>query len=339
MIARESGDSRSPRISVVMPVHNVATYLPAALTCIRRQTFADFECVVVDDGSTDDSRQCLQRCAEEDPRFRLVSIVRSGIVTALNRGLEIARGELIARMDGDDLCHPDRLRRQVEYLDSHPDCVAVSSRVLLVDPDGRPIWRTPRHDRHTTIERALLEGNGAAFVHAAALMRAQAIRNINGYRKQCEFAEDLDLFLRLAEVGRLHVVADTLYFWRQHLASVGHARVTEQFHATCRAVQEGRSRRGISDDRFAPLQMPAVRTVDEREAAWARMAAVGAFPTTMTKYLHRVMKRRPFSASTWFLSLLCVLSVIKNAGTQAIFPSFPRDVSWAETWALLRESP
>jgi glycosyltransferase involved in cell wall biosynthesis len=109
-----------PALSIVMPVRDAAGTLDECLASIARQSFADYELLIVDDGSTDDSVDCVQRWAEKDARIRLIRRTAQGIVSALNAGLSAARAPLVARMDADDRMHTERLRLQVGYLQQHP---------------------------------------------------------------------------------------------------------------------------------------------------------------------------------------------------------------------------
>ena len=111
-------------VSVVIPVHNAARYLTAAINSILNQTYRDLEVVTVDDGSTDSSGAILAHCATRDSRIRVITRNNTGIVGALNDGIAAAHGDLIARMDADDISLPRRLERQVAYLTDHPECVA-----------------------------------------------------------------------------------------------------------------------------------------------------------------------------------------------------------------------
>src|ERR1700726_1508117 len=120
-----------PTISVLMPVYNAERYVAEAVESILSQTFADFEFIIIDDGSKDRSLAILEEYAARDPRIRLVSRPNTGIVKALNQGLALASGELVARMDADDIAMPERLAKQRDYLADHPECVMVGSRVLV----------------------------------------------------------------------------------------------------------------------------------------------------------------------------------------------------------------
>src|SRR5205823_4798077 len=125
-----------PVISVVMPVYNAASYVADAVKSIMAQTFDDFEFIAVNDGSTDRSEAILNEFARADRRIRVISRANTGIVGALNDGIAAAEAELIARMDADDVSSPQRLQRQLAYMQAHPECVALGGRVIGTDPYG-----------------------------------------------------------------------------------------------------------------------------------------------------------------------------------------------------------
>ena len=113
--------SSPPRVSILMPVHNEAVFLPAALSSLTKQTLIEWELVVVDDGSSDATPEMLAEAALRDPRIRVIRQNSDGLVHALNAGLAACRAPIIARMDGDDICHPRRLECQVAFLDANPN--------------------------------------------------------------------------------------------------------------------------------------------------------------------------------------------------------------------------
>jgi glycosyltransferase involved in cell wall biosynthesis len=236
----------TPRVSVVIPVYNAQAHLGEALTSVLTQTFADFELIVVNDGSTDRTPAILRDFARRDPRVRVVSRPNTGIVGALNDGLAAARGQMIARMDADDVCLPDRFARQVAYLDQHPECVLLGAMVSVIDPHGLVLYESERLLEHEELDRELMKGRGGVIRHPVAMIRRDALHTAGGYRPQYQWAEDLDLFLRLAEIGRVANLPDTLLLYRQHPQSVNRTRFQQQARLITAAVREAASRRGVS---------------------------------------------------------------------------------------------
>jgi glycosyltransferase involved in cell wall biosynthesis len=197
-----------------MPVYNAQAYVRQATESILNQTFGDFEFIIINDGSTDDSRKILEELARRDARIRLVSRPNTGYTKALNEALGMARAPYLARMDADDISLPDRFEKQLEYLRAHPECVLVGSRILTIDPFGSPLYE-PRHKLvHEAIEAELLAGVGWAIVHPASMMVREVVDALGGYRPEMEPSEDLDLFLRLAEKGKIANLPEVLLHYR-----------------------------------------------------------------------------------------------------------------------------
>ena len=207
-----------------MPVRDAAATLEACLDSIQAQNFADFELLVVDDASTDDSRALVAARAGSDPRIRLLDAPQRGLVACLNRGLARARAPLVARMDGDDLMHVDRLAAQQEYLHRHPDVDVVASRVRAF-PDARVEagmreylrWQNACVDGDAMRDEIYVE---CPITHPSAMFRRRTVIGDGGYRDG-DFPEDYELWLRLTENGRrLAKIGRCLLHWRQHDGSL-----------------------------------------------------------------------------------------------------------------------
>jgi glycosyltransferase involved in cell wall biosynthesis len=228
-----------------MSVYNAELYVASAIKSIIGQTFRDWELLIFDDGSSDSTRQILGRYARRDPRIRLFLNEHRGYVTWLNEGLRGARGAFWARMDADDMALPLRLEKQVAYLRQHPDCVAVGAEAMQMDAAGWPLGRLSVPLEHEQIEASLWEGLGEALCHPAAMFRRDALLVVGGYRKECELAEDVDLYLRLGEVGRLANLPDVLLRYRRHFTSVTASRQMQHGEALRRGLQSAYQRRGL----------------------------------------------------------------------------------------------
>jgi glycosyltransferase involved in cell wall biosynthesis len=296
-----------PTVSVLLPVYNAERYLREAIGSILTQTFADFELIAVDDGSTDRSPAILSDLAARDPRIRIITRPNGGIASALNDGLAAATGEFIARMDADDISLPQRFERQVEYLRAHPDCVLLGSRVLLVDPFDTPLYESNHGPDHEEIERLFLGGEGWAVVHPAAMMRTAAMRSAGGYRTEYVPIEDLDLFLRLLEPGgRAANLPDVLLHYRQHANSANRTRFAEQEEKKRACVADAYQRRGrpFPADWAPPPRRQLMPAEELRQWAWAavnrRRAGVAR------RHAIRVLGMQPFARSSWKL-MYCAL--------------------------------
>lgn len=291
------------RVSVVMPVRNGARYLKDAIDSVLGQTYRQFQFVIVDDGSTDATPKILHSYAARDSRIELLRTPGRGIVTALNEGISHATGEYVARMDGDDVCLPERLERQVAWLDARPECVLVGSRVLLMDEEGEPIREWCGELAHEEIDQAHMEW-GWPVVHPAVMMRRAAVEAVGGYRKKYEHVEDLDLFLRLAEVGRLCNLPEVLLKYRKHMGSVCQTKGAEQERLKAELYQETRERRGIG----GPMRIPTVREVRESEVhrLWGWWALQAGHLKTARKHAAAALKGGPLSVEAWRLMYCAV---------------------------------
>ena len=208
-----------PRVSVLMPCRDAALHLGAALGSMLAQTFADFELIAIDDASRDDTHALLLRHARQDPRVRVLAGPGRGIVAALQCGEAAASGEIVARMDADDVADPDRLSAQLACFDADPDLAACGTRV-------RYFPREEVRDGALRYERWLnsLTGDDAIrrdrfvecpIAHPTLAVRRAVLDAVGGYRDP-GWPEDYDLVLRLADAGqRLGNVPAVLHHWRE----------------------------------------------------------------------------------------------------------------------------
>jgi glycosyltransferase involved in cell wall biosynthesis len=206
-----------PRVSVLMPVRNAEATLAQALGSVRRQRGVDWECVVVDDGSTDHSRSCLERAASLDARIRIITQPATGIVAALNRGLALCRGEHVARMDADDIMHSDRLHAQTRALDDDRRLIGVGCHVRIF-PRPEPGGGLGEYEAWLNSQRSDADVLRDRFVECPvahpSLMLRRAVLARYLYQER-GWPEDYDLVLRLLCDGqRLGVVPRRLLCWR-----------------------------------------------------------------------------------------------------------------------------
>jgi glycosyltransferase involved in cell wall biosynthesis len=192
-----------PTISVIMPVYNVEKYLAEAVDSILSQSFDDFEFIIVDDGSSDNTFAMVKEYAAKDSRITAIKNEKNlGIVKSLNKALEIAKGRYIARMDGDDICLPDRFKVQVEYLDNHSDIALVYSDPIFIDENSRIMCRPFRPPFDLVIR--LIEPHRCNFVpHDSVMFRRSILSVLGGYNETYKGAEDADMWVRMRESGFL----------------------------------------------------------------------------------------------------------------------------------------
>ena len=206
----EVADVKIPAASVLMPVYNNAPFLDEAVSSILGQSFADFELIIVDDGSDDGSAAILAAWAGRDCRIRVLSNEGNrGIVHSLNRGLAECRGAYVVRMDSDDIALPDRLARQIGTMDADPGIVVLGAAVTCIDAAGREIGMV----RHSLADCPLLRQN--TMIHPTVVIRREVlVRHGLSYLEKYRYAEDYFLWLQLSRFGRLAAIDDVVLRYR-----------------------------------------------------------------------------------------------------------------------------
>jgi glycosyltransferase involved in cell wall biosynthesis len=237
-----------PLLTVVLPVHNCAKYVSAALDSILNQTFRDFELLVVDDGSEDNSVDVVKE--HRDPRIRLVPRPHSGLGATLDYAISQCNNPLIARMDADDWCGRDRLERQVAYLERNSHIGAVGTQFTYFGGDEVAVPSPSLPLGHDEIVRELLKGN-LALCHASLVVRREHLVRAGGYRIR-GVGEDWDMFLRLAEKTRVANLAESLYCWRLHRGNISFGKMFnellgKQYAKECAAIRA----RGLQEPEFS----------------------------------------------------------------------------------------
>jgi glycosyltransferase involved in cell wall biosynthesis len=234
----------NPTVSVLLTVYNNVADLPRALQGLRQQSLSDFEVIAVDDGSTDGSGELLERTASEDGRFRVIRQANTGLVGALQRAVHEARGRLFARQDADDLSGPERLARQVAYLDARPSLTGCGTWSLLVHPEDHHVEAQTMPDHPARLGRLLAQGWNP-FVHGSMMFRSEAYRRVPGYRlRPC--SQDYDLWLQLATEGQLGLLPSLEYAFWFHPGGIsyGHQHVRPAAEALARQLHRERRRNG-----------------------------------------------------------------------------------------------
>lgn len=216
-------NTTTPRISVLLPVFNGAPYLAEAIDSVLAQSHADFELLILNDGSKDDSAAVAKRFT--DPRIRYFEHPNMGLPATLNEGARHARGEFLFRQDQDDLCHPERFARQLAWLDAHPDVALLGTWArIFVDGDPQAAPRYHRHpESHASI--ALCTIFDTAFVHSSVAIRRHAFEAIGGYNcdPMRQPPEDFELWSRMCR--RFHVanLPEVLLDYREVTGSMSRA--------------------------------------------------------------------------------------------------------------------
>jgi glycosyltransferase involved in cell wall biosynthesis len=298
-----------PAASVLLPVYNAEKYLAAAVKSVLAQDYRNFEVLLLNDGSTDGSAAILERFAALDSRCKVHAWPNRGLIATLNAGIQLAAGDVLIRMDADDICRPNRFSRQMTFMQEHPECVAVGSRVMLIDAEGWPITEFFGDELdHNAIDAAHLRGKGGSIVHPSAAISRRAMLQIGGYRPNYPHSEDFDLFLRLAEVGKLANLPEVLLDYRQHADSIGYRYSRVQWESARRAVSDACERRRLRQRTWGPDPVPerAVPSRADMHRKWGWWALGGGNRRTARKHAFKALSISPFDAQTLKLCA-CVL--------------------------------
>jgi glycosyltransferase involved in cell wall biosynthesis len=215
--------SKSPRVTVLMPVYNGEQYLPEAMESILNQSFTDFEFLIINDGSTDQSVSIIN--SYPDPRIQLVENEGNiGLVHTLNRGIDLTKGEFIARMDCDDISMPDRLSKQLALMEQHPE-VGVCGGWIEYFMGRQLLMDFPVSDED--IKQALLSYNPMA--HPAVMIRVKVIKtNHIYYDPEYQHVEDYELWARLAAITCFINIPEVILKYRIHPEQIGRIYSAEQ---------------------------------------------------------------------------------------------------------------
>ena len=247
-----------------MSVYNGERHLALAIQSVLDQTFTDFEFLILDDGSSDATPDIIREFAARESRIRPIIRENRGLIASLNQLLEEARAPIVARMDADDKCFPRRFERQFQYLADNPDCGVVGSWSSDMDENGDPIaCEGPEHPvEHAEFLANMREG-GPLFCHPAVMFRRDLVLEQGGYHAAFSHCEDLDLWLRLASVTRLHNIPERLLCYRHYSGQVSKRHATEQQVGAAVAYEAFRMRDKGQPDPTAQLKvLPPVEQLD-----------------------------------------------------------------------------
>ena len=253
-------------IDVVMSVYNNAKYLPDTMASIAGQTVTDIRIIVIDDGSTDNTREIVTKAQETDRRIIYQYQENAGIVAAVNAGMRLCTAPFVARHDGDDISYPDRFEKEMAYLLANDDCVAVSALARHVDERGSPIGTTTRAKDMKLVDDSAIPANEPYILQPLLMMRRDAFTKAGGYRL-LTVAEDTDLYWRMIRSGVLHILPEVLGDYRIHSGSVSSQSIVSGRRMSAwtqlSALSAQRVRRNLPDVEFTPELQRRIDSQDE----------------------------------------------------------------------------
>lgn len=248
----------TPKVSVVMSVYNGERYLRGAVDSILNQTLRDFEFIIVDDASTDDTWQILTAYARRDSRVALARNEENiGLTRSLNKGLALAQGEYIARMDADDISLPERLKKQVAYLDAHPEVGLLGTWVEIIGEGEERLSVLRRPIDPLFIKWSLLFDN--YLVHSTVMYRRSLVEKLGGYNPS-RYAQDYELWSRMSFETQIAILPEVLVRWRRHPTGITARKLARQ-KAFASEISAGNIRRLLSSDHVSTQTIENMRTL------------------------------------------------------------------------------
>ena len=247
--------NQSPAISVILPVYNAEAYVREAVESILNQTFTDFELIIINDGSTDGSGVILRELAARDTRIVLIEQPNDGAASARNKGLEMARADLIALMDADDVAMPERFALQHARMIQESELAVLGSFIRFMDKVGN-IIRLCKYPLNPKEAAHHLEKRGCPVANPSVMMRRDAVLKIGGYRKVFySYAEDYDLWLRMSDLGyAIANLPQPLLSYRVHGANVSEVHWQAQGQLAIMARLSHRVRKAGLPDPFEGVE-------------------------------------------------------------------------------------
>ncbi len=320
----------TPAVSVIMPVRNGAAYLGESVASIQAQDFTAFELLIIDDGSDDDTPALLSSFAAADPRLRVFHQPPQGIVAALNTAIAQARAPYLARLDADDRARPDRLGKQIAFMEAHPEIGLLGTWAEVIDGAGTRVGRLTPPAEPSRFARVLERTN--PFVHSSVMMRTALVRRLGGYRAAFRAAEDYDLWLRMAEVASIANLAEDLTQYRRHAASQSQRDAVRQAFSGRLAQRAAAARRSGAGDPAAALTAPPDWWADEAETSFYA-DDVGLYRFLDSNEVQAPQYIRAVSARLFRLGH--VERLLAQQRLRAMLREAGRPIGWRHVWIAL----
>ena len=236
-----------PKITILMSVYNGEKYLREAIDSILNQTYKDFEFLIINDGSTDRTPKILQ--SYKDQRIKIINNEKNiGLTKSLNKGLKIAKGEYIARMDADDISMAERLEKQVNFLDQKKNIGLVGTSHLKINEKGKILQPVRTLTDEKELKEKLLVAN--KFYHGSVMFRKVCIDKVGFYREEFKSSQDYDLWLRIADYFEMRNIPEILYKWRVNIKSISVAKLGQQAKYGSLAIKLAKERKQFGKDRI-----------------------------------------------------------------------------------------
>lgn len=282
--------NKIPRVSVLMSAHNSEKYIAQAIESILNQTFTDFDFIIVNDGSTDTTAEIIQKYADADKRIVFVNNKKNHMIESLNQGLDLCRGEYIARMDSDDIALPERFAKQVEYMDAHLECGACGTWAKKFGPG----INSEDYIKHHKVMRLMdFLVYGCCIVNPSAMIRrAILVDNNIKYEADFKFAEDYGFWTRVAKYTQVHNIPQVLLNYRWHGGNISVVHKTAQLECTER-IRKSILTELLSSEKDIQKFLDMTREVNERFWLFGILPIVRRKQYSITKTKYYLFEKLP----------------------------------------------
>lgn len=217
-------DKKKPLITVLMPAYNMEHYIGQAIESILNQTFQDFELLIINDASTDRTHNIIKTYFKKDTRIRLIKNKKNiKISNTLNKGIKMARAEIIARMDPDDISFPERLAIQFNFLRNHPKVAIVGANIQIINANGKPISKREYPTSSANLKKIMFRYS--PFAHPVIMFRKKAFEEFGGYSESMVPCEDIDLWFKIGSKYEFATIRKSLLAYRMLLTSSSHSNL------------------------------------------------------------------------------------------------------------------
>lgn len=283
------------KVSVILPVYNAEQYIEKALLSILNQTYVNLEIIVVNDGSTDKTKTIIKELANTDKRIQFISRENKGLVKTLNEAIGHTTGKFIARMDADDVCHVERIAKQVKFFNENPSYGVLGTSCRLIDEKGNLIGQRVVSATHKLIKAGLIFGNQMS--HPSVMFNLNVIDKSELYYKEIKLAEDYELWLRLIDRYRFANLSALLVDYRILSTSISGSSFQKQLETSISLVR----------------QHCGLQSANKLTSAAVRKVPFFQFLRALISLNIKNFSRKQFSYSALFYkSLLAVRSYLKS---------------------------
>lgn len=293
-------------VTVLMPVYNAEKYLREAIESVLTQTYSDFEFLIINDGSTDSSKSVIE--SFNDPRIRLINRENGGVSAALNTGLAEAQGRYIVRFDADDICFPDRIELQYQFMCANPDYILAGSDADYVNKDGEYIF-TFTNMGHSDEEIRQQYINGCPFIHSTVIYKKSEVLGLGGYETKAHTFEDYFLWVKLLKKGKVCNFDKPLVKVRFNPESV--TVDSRDYPRDFRLIHRKALETGEITDHEEQIILKSIRKLDKtkKELSYNRMLAKKYLwnnyaPKKARQHIREVLRTKPFDLTGFFLFAL-----------------------------------